>query len=123
MKRKAIIVDDNIDFIVILKNFLSKKMGFEVIAFEDPQLAIDFFRSVSPNAYSLVIIDWRMSSMNGLILATTIRQINNMVKIIMITAYDISVIKLQPEFEVARINLIIQKPIRMSFLKVNELVT
>ncbi|KAA2282184.1 response regulator [Candidatus Nitrosocosmicus agrestis] len=127
-KRKRIseyTVDDNIDFIILLKNFLSKKMGFECIAFEDPLRAIEFFRSVSPNAYSLVILDWRMPSMNGLILDTTIRQINNMVKIIMITAYDISVIKLQPEFEVARINLIIQKPIRMSFLKekVNELVT
>jgi len=55
-----------------------------------------------------------MPLMNGLILVTNIRQINKIVKIIMITAYGISCIKILPEYESVRLDQILQKPVRLS---------
>jgi hypothetical protein len=54
--------------------------------------------------------------MNGLILAPNIRRIDYYVKIFMITAYDIHHIR-APEFESARLDEVLQKPLRLSILK------
>ena len=66
-----------------------------------------------------------MPVMNGLILATHIRQINKSVKILMITAYNICDIKMLPEYETVKFDQILQKPVRISVLKeiVNNLLS
>jgi len=40
-----------------------------------------------------------------------------MVKIVMLTAYDIGLVKVCPEYETAKMYKIIQKPIRLVLLK------
>jgi DNA-binding response OmpR family regulator len=85
-----------------------------IIDFTDPISALEYFRLNGGDRYSLIILDWKMPLMNGLILVTNIRQINKIVKIIMITAYDISCIKILPEYESVRLDQILQKPVRLS---------
>jgi DNA-binding response OmpR family regulator len=88
-----------------------------IIDFTDPISALEYFRLNGGDRYSLIILDWKMPLMNGLILVTNIRQINKIVKIIMITAYDISCIKILPEYESVRLDQILQKPVRLSVPK------
>jgi DNA-binding response OmpR family regulator len=88
-----------------------------IIDFTDPISALEYFRLNGGDRFSLIILDWKMPLMNGLILVTNIRQINKIVKIIMITAYDISCIKILPEYESVRLDQILQKPVRLSVPK------
>lgn len=123
-ERRIILVDDDIDFVNIIKSYFNY-YGFNIIDFTDPLLALGYIRSNSRDSYSLIILDWKMPSMNGLILATNIRKFIENVKMIMITAYDISLIKILPEYESVKFEKIIQKPVRLSALKeaINELLT
>lgn len=118
-----IIVDDDTDFITIMKTFFTW-YGFNITDFTDPLLALEYYRC-NGDLYSLIILDWKMPCMNGLILATQIRQINKVVKLLMITAYNIFDIKEYPEYESVKFEQILQKPVRMSELKevVNNLFT
>lgn len=108
-------IDDELDFINLLQDFLTKA-GYKVTAFTDPLKGLEYVQS---NKFEdlIVIVDWRMPYMNGLIFANRIRLWNNMVKIVMLTAYDIGIVKIQPEYETAKLDHILQKPIKLLFLK------
>ncbi|MDR4492353.1 MAG: response regulator [Candidatus Nitrosocosmicus sp.] len=79
-----LLIDDEPDFLDLLENYLSKE-GHKVIAFSDPLQGLDYFKS---NWYEnlLIITDWRMPNMDGLVFANQIRQLNINVKILMLTA-------------------------------------
>lgn len=116
-------VDDDLDFVNIIKSYFTW-CGFNIVEFTDPLTALNYYRC-NGGSYSLIILDWKMPVMNGLILATHIRQINKSVKILMITAYNICDIKMLPEYETVKFDQILQKPVRMSALKdlVNNLLS
>jgi DNA-binding response OmpR family regulator len=57
--------------------------GFEVVSFNDPQLALQSFK---PRYYDLVILDIRMPNMNGFELYRQMRRKDNRVKVCFLTA-------------------------------------
>jgi DNA-binding response OmpR family regulator len=59
--RLILILDDEPDNVRIFTIAL-RDVGFEVDAFEDPQVALSEFK---PNYYDLVILDIRMPHMHG----------------------------------------------------------
>lgn len=59
--------------------------GFEVNAFEDPEVALSVFK---PNCYDLVILDITMPKMHGDELYQKLRKIDNKLKVCFITASE-----------------------------------
>ena len=85
MKKKILLVDDEKDIIVTLNMFLEEG-GYEVDSFTDPILALKKFRTAP---YDLVIIDIKMSEMDGFELRRQIKKTNNAVKICFLTASEL----------------------------------
>lgn len=112
---KILIIDDELDFLKMMQECLSK-IGYNVIAFNDPFEGFKYFK-LNSSEIVVIITDWRIPKMNGLVFANQVRQLNIMVKIVMLTAYDIGIVKACPEYEIAKMYKIIQKPIRLLFLK------
>jgi CheY-like chemotaxis protein len=111
-----LVIDDEVDLSLLLKQFLSG-LGFNAVSFTDPLLAFEHLKYNQKN-YSLIIVDLRMPGMSGLDLANKIRkEINAIVKIFLITAFDISDMSDWPSFKSAKFERIIQKPIKLSTLK------
>ena len=110
-----IVVDDEPDVSYILQQFLIKQ-GYNVASFTDPLLSFDFFK-IHPLRYSLIITDLKMPGLSGLELANKIRLINKNIKIILITAFELDDLNKSMQFINAKIDKIIQKPIKLSNLK------
>ena len=111
-----LVVDDEVDLGLLLKHFL-QGLGYNVVSFTSSLLAFEHLKN-SNNNYSLIITDLRMPGISGLELANRIRkELSLSVKIFLITAFDISDINDNMEFQSAKIERIIQKPIKLSNLK------
>lgn len=117
---KILIIDDEFDLSNLVRQYLVKS-GFDAISFTSPVLALEHFKS-NPEIYRLVITDSRMPNMDGLTLANKIREVNYVIKIFLITAFDISDLDNQINYKNANFSKIIQKPIKLSLLKsmINE---
>jgi two-component system, OmpR family, response regulator ChvI len=82
--RKILIVDDDPD-ITSAFNMILEMNGFEVDAYTDPLLALSNFK---PNSYGLVLLDIRMSKMNGFELYKKIKSIDHKTKVCFITGFE-----------------------------------
>jgi len=109
------VVDDEIELANLFKTFL-KNEGYNVVSFSDPVMAFEYFKE-SADKHSLIITDLRMPVICGLDLAKKMRQINSKVKIFLMTAFDTGDLKDNEDFKKAKIDQLLQKPIRFSDLK------
>ena len=84
------LVDDERDITFALSIGLEDH-GFVVDSFNDPLLALQSFKDKEKNnkSYALVLIDIKMTKMNGYELYNGIRKIDDKVKVCFITAFDI----------------------------------
>ena len=110
-----LIVDDEIELATLFKNYI-EAMGLGAISFTNALLAFEYFKD-NPNKFSLVITDLRMPGICGLELAKNIRELNDLVNIFLITAFDISDLEGSEAYQSAKIDKVIQKPIKLSILK------
>jgi len=110
-----LIVEDDIELASLYREFVND-LGYDVDSFTDPSLALEHFE-YSSKEYSLVLTDLRMASMSGIELALKMREINDTMKIFLMTAFDVTDIENQIQYKLARIDRIIQKPIKLSILK------
>lgn len=119
----VMVVDDEVELANLFKNFLSRS-GFNTNSFTDPLLALEHYKQ-NPSTYSVVITDLRMPYIDGIKFANRIREVNEHVKIILITAFYSEDIQNTNEFKQARFADIIQKPMKMSQLgqKIKEMVS
>jgi len=60
--------------------------GFAVDSYNDPIHALSSFKS---GIYAIAILDIRMPGMNGFELSQELRKVDNKIKILFMTAYDI----------------------------------
>src|SRR5215210_3398898 len=112
----VLIVDDEQELATLYREFLIG-MGFDVVvSFTDPLMAFEHYRQCV-DKYSIVITDLRMPGMNGIELANKIRELNSSVKIFLITAFDIADIQDNESYKQAKIDKIVQKPLKLSLLK------
>ena len=110
-----LIVDDEIELATLFKNYI-EAMGLDAISFTNSLLALEYFKD-NPNKFSLVITDLRMPGICGLELAKNIRELNDLVNIFLITAFDITDLEGSEAYQSAKIDKVIQKPIKLSILK------
>lgn len=113
--RSIIVVDDEIELATLYKEFLEKE-GYNAVSFTDPVSAFEYFKETS-DKHSMIITDLRMPGMCGIDLAKKIREINDKIIIFLMTAFDIKDLEDHPHFKFARIDRLIQKPIRLSDLR------
>lgn len=110
-----LIVDDEEELATLFAE-LVKAMGLDVTSFTNPLAAYDYFKD-NTSKFSLVITDLRMPGMCGLELANKIRQLNESVRIFLISAFDTFGLESDQSYQSAKIDRIIQKPIKLAVLK------
>ena len=80
------VVDDEEDIIMAFKAVIQND-GYDVIGFTNPLMALDYIHK-HPVMFDLIIIDYKMSPMQGCQLSNKISTINPNIKMVIITAYD-----------------------------------
>jgi CheY-like chemotaxis protein len=85
---KVLVLDDDFDISLLIKQILQKDNFKNVFAFTDPLLALEHFR-INQKEYSLIISDIRMPTMNGFEFVREAKKINPKVKILLMTAFEI----------------------------------
>ena len=81
-KKRILLVDDEIDITFSLKILLEEN-GFEVYTFNKPSSVLRGFRAC---LYDLIILDIKMPEINGFNLYKKIREIDNKVHVLFLTA-------------------------------------
>jgi DNA-binding response OmpR family regulator len=116
MTKKILVIDDESDVTFTIKNILEDS-GFAVDTFNDPILALNYYKV---NFYDLIILDIKMPKMDGFELYIKLREKDPKVKICFLTA----IATFNEEFRKTRLALgktinedyFIQKPIKMEDL-------
>jgi two-component system response regulator ChvI len=119
--KRILVVDDEPDTNLVLKIVLENN-NFKVDSFDDPILALKNFRG---NLYDLLILDIRMSQMNGIKLYQEIRKRDNKVKVCFLTAGQLYYGAFTDRFHDLKECRFIQKPIGNEELikRINEIIS
>ena len=115
ISRSIIVVDDELELACIFKEFL-KNEGYDVVSFTDPVLALEYYKETA-DKHSLIITDLRMPGICGIDLAKSIREFDSKIKIFLMTAFECKDLEDREDFKNARIDRLIQKPVRFSELR------
>ena len=115
ISRSIIVVDDEPELASLFKAFL-KNQGYDVVSFTDPVLALEYYKETS-DKHSLIITDLRMPGICGIDLAKKVREFDNKIKIFLMTAFESKDLEDREDFKNARIDRLIQKPVRFSDLR------
>lgn len=83
LRGRVLIVDDELSNLSALKKILQVE-AFETIEAMDGQTALNKFRESSPD---MIITDYRMPGMNGMELLKAVRQIDQHIPVVMVTAF------------------------------------
>ena len=111
-----IVVDDELELASLFKEFLRNE-GYDVVSFTDPVLALEYYKETA-GKHSLIITDLRMPGICGIDLAKRIRDFDSKIKIFLMTAFESKDLEDREDFKNARIDRLIQKPVRFSHLRV-----
>jgi DNA-binding NtrC family response regulator len=114
--RIVCIVDDEQEITMYFRDALQVINGISISTFTDPILALKHF-TINKSAYALVLADLRMSSLNGIDLIKKIKDLNPIVRTILMTGWAIDN-NLFIEYAKRKIiNAFLQKPIRLNSLR------
>jgi CheY-like chemotaxis protein/class 3 adenylate cyclase len=86
--KRIILVDDEKDVLFTYKTFLENN-DYDVTAFTDPSLAMNYIRNILNFKDLLVILDIRMKNLNGFQLHQQIKSIDPTIKVLFVKALDI----------------------------------
>jgi DNA-binding response OmpR family regulator len=109
---RILIVDDEPDITLSFKMILEGN-GFKVDTYNDPLHATRNFKAGS---YDLVILDIRMPKMDGFQLYEELKKIDDKVKVVFITAFDINYEGLRKMYPELRIDSFVRKPVDSEYL-------
>ncbi|MGB7675125.1 MAG: response regulator [Nitrososphaeraceae archaeon] len=109
---RILIVDDEPDITLSFKMILEGN-DFKVDTYNDPVQATGNFK---PDAYDLVILDIRMPKMDGFQLYDELKKIDDKVKVVFITAFDINYEGLRKMYPELRIDSFVRKPVDSEYL-------
>jgi CheY-like chemotaxis protein len=112
---KIMVVDDDDDIAHVMQKALETEGGFEVDAFTDPKQALEQFKAHA-HAYQAVLSDIRMPYIDGLELAKEIRNLNQNVSILLMSALEMDRQDFASKLRAARIDGFVEKPISMKKL-------
>lgn len=110
--KKIIVVDDEPDILTVLEVYL-KKWGFQVDTFASPIQVLEHFKK-NASLYSVVLTDIRMPGMSGLELAARMLEIKPVIRIILMTAFDIQPAELAKGLPKLTHQDLIEKPFNLT---------
>jgi DNA-binding response OmpR family regulator len=113
-KKRILIVDDDPDICVTLREILMDN-GFAADSFTDPCLALNHFEA---GLYDLLLLDVKMSEMNGFQLYHEMKKVDDRAKACFLTAADVRYGMLSEEKVLFALDkeLFLQKPIETTKL-------
>ncbi len=85
--KEILLIDDDPDVLNLFSDFL-KREGFRTASYLDPLAALREIKE-NPQVYSLVITDIRMPGISGLEIIRKVCQINQEIKVILISAFEL----------------------------------
>ena len=106
------IVDDEHDMLQILRAGLTR-YGHKVMIFSDPSLALKEFE-LNHSDYSLILTDLRMPSMSGIELGLKVRQVDPHVRLMIMSAFELSTFELSHDLPYVKTEDLLRKPISLS---------
>jgi DNA-binding NtrC family response regulator len=109
------IVDDELDIALLFCDALRTINGIQVFRFTDPILALEHHK-INAKDYMLIISDLRMPIVNGLQLLKTVKDLNPLIRTILMTAFQIDDSLFQEYTTKGIINGFLQKPIDLKQL-------
>jgi DNA-binding NtrC family response regulator len=104
------IIDDEVDITNLFKSILINS-GYQVKDFNDPLKALDECKR-NHDQYVLIISDVRMPQMSGIELVKQISKIDDKIKVILMTAFDVT----GEELKEIKIQKFLNKPIYLKKL-------
>ncbi len=102
-------LDDEADITAIYGKLIRKKYDFDVEVCNSPTAALKAVKK-SPGLYDIIISDFRMPEMNGLIFSEKIRESNQTAKV-MICTKDSELISVEAAFD-AKLFPVLKKTLR-----------
>lgn len=84
MTKKILIVDDQFGIRILLKEVLQKE-GYTTFQASNGQKAIDIVKNEKPD---LVLLDMKIPGMDGIEILTKLKEINQNIQVIIMTAYE-----------------------------------
>jgi DNA-binding NtrC family response regulator len=109
---RIMVVEDEEDLLKMVEIYL-RRWGFTVDGFTSPTEALEHFEK-NHAIYSLVLTDIRMPEMTGLELAGFVNKIKPDIKVILMTAFDISQRDLETTLPIVEYSSILLKPFRLA---------
>jgi CheY-like chemotaxis protein len=117
-KNHGILVVDDYKDISYLVKILLQKYGFDVYEFNDPLLALNYFKE-NAKKFALIITDVMMPGMSGIELLVKIKEISLDIKSFLMTSFEIDAIKSEVVKNAIEISEVIQKPILLKELVIS----
>jgi two-component system catabolic regulation response regulator CreB/two-component system response regulator ChvI len=111
-KYRILIVDDEHDITTTMKKGLEQE-GFSVDTFNDPLMALEYFKNL---AYDLVLVDIKMTPINGFELYRRLLKIDNKVRVCFMTAFEIYNDEFRRVFPTISVDCFIRKPVTIDKL-------
>jgi DNA-binding NtrC family response regulator len=111
-RNRLLVVDDEPELVDMLSKGLSY-YGFEVDAFDDPQVVLSRFK---PNYYDMSILDIRMPGMNGFQLYRKLREIDPKLPVCFMTAFAVYREEYEKVFPQHDIRAFVEKPVTLARL-------
>lgn len=110
--RLVAIIDDELDITVLFRDAIRGIGGISIFTFTDPTLALEHFK-INRKDYSLIISDLRMPGINGIELLKRIKELNPLVRTVLMTAFEFDDELFRKNVEKQIINGFLQKPIML----------
>ncbi len=83
--KKIMIIDDELDILDVLKQFLKRSDKLQIETHSNPDVALQMARN---GGYDLILSDIMMPSTNGIDILKEIKKTNPNIKVILMTAYS-----------------------------------
>jgi len=114
--RVVSIVDDDKDITVLFNDALGSIERIRILTFTDPIFALEHFL-FNDHTYAVVICDSKMPGLNGMELLKKMKDLNQFMRTILITAYELDQDLFMQYAKQRIINGFLQKPIRLDDLR------
>ena len=109
------IVDDELDIALLFCDALRTINRIQVFRFTNPILALEHLK-INAKDYMLIISDLRMPIINGLQFLKTVKDLNHLIRTILMTAFKIDDSLFQEYTTKRIINVFLQKPVDLKQL-------
>lgn len=112
MKSRILLIEDDADLLQLFTDALTDS-GYYVDKFTNPLEALSVFEH-NPNDYDLVLSDVRMPEINGIRLIKKMKDINENINCVLMSAFDVG--SYQEEMEELELKTFMRKPMHIEQL-------